>query len=153
MGLIHGSLPGLEGGDARGATSARCEPASATRHGPPAQPVLTLPDGSASTLNLAGVGAGAYEATVTAAIPGVYQFVVSATGSTARYTPFTRQQVVTGAVWRGGDTPPPHSGDNPTQGAFCHLLGCLARSLSPELKERLAKDGWSVDELLKCTCS
>jgi hypothetical protein len=46
-----------------------------------------------------------------------------------------------------------YSGANPTQEAFCHLLGCLARSLSPELKGRLAKDGWSIDELLKCTCS
>ena len=114
---------------------------------------LTLPDGSASTLNLTGVGAGAYETTVTAAIPAVYPFVVSATGSTSRHTPFTRQQVVTGAVWRGGDTPPPHSGENPTQEAFCRLLSCLARSLSPELKGQLAKDGWSIDELLKCTCN
>jgi hypothetical protein len=61
--------------------------------------------------------------------------------------------VVTGPVCRGGDTPPPHSGDNPTQGAFCHLLGRLARGLSLELKERLVKDGWSVEELLKCACS
>jgi len=27
------------------------------------------------------------------------------------------------------------------------------RSLSPELKGQLAKDGWSIDELLKCSCN
>jgi Subtilase family/von Willebrand factor type A domain len=129
-----------------------------TEYGQPLLPTasvraaLTLPDGSVSTLSLTGVGAGTYETTVTAAIPGVYRFVVSATGSTSRHTPFTRQQVVTGAVWRGGNKPPPHSGDNPTQEALCHLLNCLAHSFSPELKGRLAKDGWSIDELLKCTC-
>jgi subtilisin family serine protease len=114
---------------------------------------LTLPDGSTSVLSLTEAAAGAYETTVTATIAGVYRFVVSATGSTSRHTPFTRQQAVTGAVWRGGDRPPPHSGDNPAQQAFCHLLSCLARSISPELKTQLAKDGWSIDQLLKCACS
>jgi subtilisin family serine protease len=114
--------------------------------------VLTRPDGSTSTLPLAPMGPGTYEASVVATLPGVYRFVVSATGSTSRHTPFTREQVVTGAVWRGGDTTPPHSnGDSPGK-TVCHLLGCLARSMSPALRERLVKEGWSVDELLKCTC-
>ena len=86
---------------------------------------LTLPDGSTSTLNLTGVGAGAYETTVTAAIPGIYWFVVSATGSTSRHTPFTRQQVVTGAVWRGGDTPPPRQRRQP------HPRGALPSTRLP----------------------
>ena len=114
--------------------------------------LLTLPDGSTSTLSLALAGPGAYEASVGAALPGVYRFVVSATGSTSRHTPFTRAQVVTGAVWRGGDTSPPRSnGDSPGK-TLCHLLGCLGRSMSPALRQRLEKEGWSIDELLKCTC-
>jgi len=28
-----------------------------------------------------------------------------------------------------------------------------ARILSPELKGQLAKDSWSIGELLRCTCS
>ena len=65
-----------------------------------------------------------------AAIPGIYRFVVSATGSTSRHTPFTRQQVVTGAVWRGGNDPDPTSDPGRPgtgTGDACHLLRCAAR--------------------------
>lgn len=117
---------------------------------------LTAPDGTVSTIALSPSGAGTYETALAANQPGIYRFLVDVHGSTSRGMPFTRQQVVTGAVWRGGDEPAPTSDGRPgegTKGTLCHFLHCAARSISPELRERLEEEGLSIDNLLKCTCA
>ena len=106
------------------------------------QAVVTAPDGSTSSVPLAPVGGGVYEAGLPVMLPGIYHFLVSADGRTSRGTPFTRQQVLTGAVWRGGD----HSGDG------CRLARCLGEAVDPQLRDRLAKEGFQVDKLLDCGC-
>lgn len=68
---------------------------------------LRLPDGSTMSLPLARSAAGVYEASIDALLPGIYRFTVKARGTSSRRAPFTREQVLTGAVWRGGDRPPP----------------------------------------------
>jgi hypothetical protein len=117
---------------------------------------LTAPGGATSTLLLTRVPDGSYQAETVASFPGVYSFLVSANGMTSRNAAFTRQQVVTGAVWRGGDEPPPnsdnHPGRNPGAEAVCHLMQCIAGSIGPRLKERLEKDGWAIDRLSECIC-
>ncbi|WP_456826718.1 S8 family serine peptidase [Cellulomonas sp. P5_E12] len=117
---------------------------------------LTAPDGSTSTVTLTPTGGAVYEATVPAHLPGIYRFVVGAAGSTSRRMPFTRQQVVTGAVWRGGNDPDPTTDDPGRPGTgtddVCHLLRCAARAMSPELRKQLEESGFSVDTFLKCTC-
>lgn len=117
---------------------------------------LKMPDGSVNLLVLNKVSAGIYESQVTANYQGVYTFTVQANGFTSRNQAFTREQVVTGAVWKGGDTPPPDSannpGSNPVQDTICKLINCLNKSISGSARERLHKEGFDIDVLLKCFC-
>ena len=64
---------------------------------------LTRPDGASSTLTLAAGDPGEFAATFTADRPGVYTARVRARGRTRVGRPFTREQTLTAAVWRGGD--------------------------------------------------
>jgi hypothetical protein len=92
----------------------------------------TKPDGSSIVLDTTDIGAGVYEATLTAALPGVYRFHMIATGVTFRGEPFTREQLLTGAVFPGGDQPLPTGSASGTESKLCCLLGCL-------LKEKCVK--------------
>lgn len=71
-------------------------------------------------------------------------------GATFRGKPFTREQILTGAVFRGGDGPFPFGGPDPdgSHQALCRLLRCVLgeRALAPALKR------WEVDphELERC---
>ena len=74
-----------------------------------------------------------------------------AQGVTLRGKPFTREQLATAAVWRGGDNPyqPPGGGD---ADRWCRLLSCLLseRTLSAKLLERLKKEGLDIEAVRKC---
>lgn len=117
---------------------------------------LRLPDGSSSSVVFSNVGTGAYEAQVDAYQAGIYRFTVRAGGFTSRNASFTREQVMTAPVWRGGNNPPPTSTDNPnsnpTQQTICKLLHCLDKSTDSTFKERLKKEGLYLDRLLSCFC-
>ncbi|HEX2807018.1 MAG TPA: S8 family serine peptidase, partial [Kineosporiaceae bacterium] len=67
------------------------------------------PDGTTGLLTLveADLGSGIYSGSTVAPLPGVYPFRVLAGGSTMRGRAFTREHLLTGAVWTGGDNPPP----------------------------------------------
>jgi hypothetical protein len=66
---------------------------------------------------------GIFEASVPANSTGVYQFRLRAVGATLRGQQFTREQGLTGAVYQGGDNPPPTSTrdpeGNPTDSKNC----------------------------------
>lgn len=128
---------------------------------PPAASVradLLAPDGSSQTVTLSPMGGSVYAASVPAGLPGIYRFVVSANGASSRGMPFTRHQVVTGAVWRGGDTPPPRTDDGGrghgtgSCDGCCGVLRCVASAMDPELRKRLEGQGFSVEKLLECAC-
>ena len=85
---------------------------------------VTAPDGSASVVTLHETEPGVFTARKQATLAGVYTWHVLASGKTFRGTPFTREQWVTGAVWRGGDRPP----EKPTDNDFCDFLACLLGS-------------------------
>ncbi|HEU4728977.1 MAG TPA: tyrosinase family protein [Kofleriaceae bacterium] len=80
------------------------------------------PDHSRTTLALSEVEPGAYEATLVAAVAGTYQVRVIATGVSARGVPFTREQLLTGAVFAGGNTPVRTSDDPGAAGACCRTI-------------------------------
>jgi len=84
---------------------------------------IVQPDGTHATLTFTPSGAGAYEASVPAVQASVYRFRIIAEGMTMRGRPFTREQTRTGAVWPGGDQPPPRPNDPGQQ--FCHFVHCL----------------------------
>jgi len=93
---------------------------------------------------------GAFEVSVLASIPGIYTFRVVVEGRTFRGLPFTREQTLTGAVWKGGDNPPPTlKGDpNGRDDRLCRLIDCLLQQKS--VKEALQKTGIGADELRHC---
>jgi hypothetical protein len=94
---------------------------------------LQRPDGVTSTLTLGEVQDGVFEGTVAAPIEGVYRFHVLANGTTMRGFPFTRDRLLTGAVFVGGNNPSPTS-EPAKDSRLCDLLECLL--------ERGALDGF-----------
>ena len=130
---------------------------------------LDRPDGTQTTLTLQEVEAdsGIYEATLTAAQAGVYRCRYLANGTTLRGRLFSREALRSAAVWKGGDLPPPHSGDgnngggdngggNPSDGSgnpdVCRIIQCLLHDkvLTPKLQKNLQALGLDVEALRKC---
>jgi len=111
---------------------------------------VTRPDNTGATLAMAEVEPGVFEAMTPALLAGVYRFRIVAEGRTLRGRTFTREQTLTGAVWKGGDNPPPSSKDDPNarDDRFCRLINCLLRQKS--IQEALRKMEISVDELQRC---
>lgn len=98
-------------------------------HRATATAVLQRPDGTQTTLSLVEEEPGVFQASTVASMQGVYRFHLVASGITMRGLPFTREQLLSGAVMPGGDNPPPKS-DPSTRDqdeALCHLLQCLLR--------------------------
>ena len=112
---------------------------------------LQRPDNTTATLLLPEVEPGVFETTTLATLSGIYLFRVRGSGTTLRNRPFTREQLVSGAVWRGGNGTLP--GDNkPPDNGLCCLLKCLFSNkvLSPELENEWRKRGIDLEALRKC---
>jgi hypothetical protein len=110
---------------------------------------LERPDATQATLDLTEVEPGVFETSTTAAIEGVHRFHVFATGTTMRGLPFTRDQLLTGAVFRGGDKPPPTSDPSKEHDdrLLCELLECLLRE---DALGRLLEQHVDVAVLRRC---
>jgi hypothetical protein len=107
------------------------------------------PDGSAMTLALAEVEAGIFESGLTAVQPGIYPVRFCAKGTTLRGYPFTREQMRTAAVWRGGDAHPPSETTQPPVGVdWCRLVACLLNDKG--IVTALERSGIDVDGLRRC---
>jgi len=111
---------------------------------------LLRPDNTHVNLPLKEVEPGVFEASTLAAISGIYRFRVLASGATFRGLPFTREQIVTGSVWRGGDDPPPTGTQDPHRDreSWCRLLHCLLHAGG--IAERLKREGVDVAAVEKC---
>lgn len=118
---------------------------------------LKMPDGTLTNVVFSKVSDGIYETSLQAHYNGIYTFTVKASGKTSRNAGFTREQVVTAAVWKGGNNPPPDRHNNPGQtpgkDAVCELIHCLIRTSDKELKENMRKNGVDLESLAKCYCS
>lgn len=90
---------------------------------------LQRPDGSSAVLSMTEVEPGIFQTAETASMQGVYRFRLVASGMTMRGAPFTREQLVSGAVVPGGDQPFPKTDPRDIGGdeALCQLLHCLLR--------------------------
>lgn len=114
------------------------------------------PDGTGGLLTLSETeaGSGIYTASLPALLSGVYRFRVLANGSTLRGRDFTREHLLTGAVWQGGNNPPPTSTDDPreNQEQLCRLLNCLVseKVMRPEFEKRLEELGIDLNALRAC---
>jgi hypothetical protein len=111
---------------------------------------LTRPDNTQTTAVMSEVNPGVFESITSAAAPGIYRFRILAEGKTLRASPFTREQILTGAVWRGGDKDPPTAKDDPTgnRDRLCSLVACLLENKG--LIELLKKHGIDPNELRRC---
>jgi hypothetical protein len=114
------------------------------------------PDGTGGVLTLTEEQAdtGIYVGNLVAPLAGVYPFRILANGTTMRGRVFTREHLLTGAVWQGGDNPPPTSKDDPNvdHERLCQLLSCLLseRVITPEFEGRLKEFGLNLDTLRTC---
>lgn len=116
---------------------------------------VTDPGGVHRTVHLAETAPGVFECGVQTTLAGTYDMRITARGRTLRHRAFTREAVRTGAVWIGGDRPPPSSSggtDGRTDEILCKLLRCALseRVIQPELRKRLAALGLDIDALMKC---
>lgn len=85
------------------------------------------PDATIAVVPLVEMPAGQFEVAIPAVQSGVYRIRVVANGVTWRGSRFTREQLLSGIAYLGGDLPPPTTGPQPdnTGDALCHLLECL----------------------------
>jgi hypothetical protein len=88
---------------------------------------LRRPDNTTATLSLAEVDSGTFEISLVASMAGVYHFRVLASGVTFREKPFTREKVLTGAVYQGGDDPLPTSTGGAQGGGLLDGKNCCTR--------------------------
>jgi hypothetical protein len=62
---------------------------------------LVRPDNTVTTLAMSEAEPGVFEITTPALLAGIYRFNIIAEGRTLRGRPFSGEQTLTGAVWRG----------------------------------------------------
>ncbi len=123
------------------------------RNSASARAEVTWPDGSVAVVNMPRTGPGVYEGSFVASQAGVYQCRIMARGWTMRGDRFTREQTLTGAIWRGGNDPRPPAGgggrpsDNPGQ-IFCHFLMCLLKDKG--VLELLKRNGIDPEHIARC---
>lgn len=111
---------------------------------------LERPDGTRTTLWLSETEPSIFEVDFPAALQGVYRVRLVAEGGTMRGHPFTREQLLSGAVFPGGDNPFPTgdpSGHDGTK-AVCYLLECLLEQ--DGMLRWLKEHGIERDELRRC---
>jgi hypothetical protein len=114
------------------------------------QAELQRPDGTTTVVPFTEVEPGVFEVSTPAALQGIYRFRIMAVGVTLRGAPFTREQLLTASVFRGGDDPPRTSGTDPRtrDEQLCHLLECMLADES--LRRYLRERGIDVDSLARC---
>jgi hypothetical protein len=114
------------------------------------QAELERPDETKALLKLSEVEPGVFEVATKATMSGIYRFRISAIGKTQRGRDFTRDLLLTGAVYRGGDEPlPTGKGDHEW---ICRLIECILgrKTITPEFEEKLLKAGINIDALRSC---
>lgn len=111
---------------------------------------LIRPDETSANLIMSEIEPGVFDTTVVALFPGIYRFRIVAEGRTLRNRIFTREQTLTGSVWRGGNNPPLSSKDDPNgrDDRFCRLIDCLLRQKG--IQGALQQSGINPAELRRC---
>lgn len=77
---------------------------------------VTYPDDSTGTLSMTEEPGGVFSHVLRASPAGTYRFTVRAEGGSVRGMPFTREALLTAAVWPGGDRPDPDPGEGGDSG-------------------------------------
>ncbi len=115
---------------------------------------LERPDNTKVTLTLDEIEPGIFEIKSVSSFSGIYKFHIYCSGRTLRGNQFTREQLVTGSVWKGGDNPEPRSNDglidwlNERDERICNLLKCLIKNKA--IIDFLERNKINADMLEKC---
>jgi hypothetical protein len=110
---------------------------------------VEYPDHTHTVLPFTEILPGVFETSLSANHAGIYRFTVMAEGGTYRGVPFTREQLLTGAVFHEIKQPP-RVGDG--RDDLCRLLACLLdeKTLSRKFEDRLKELGFSLDGIRHC---
>lgn len=113
---------------------------------------IERPDRTRATLPLVEGEPGVFAAGMLATQAGTYRVLIRASGTSRRGRPFTREQLLTAAVLRGGNAPPPidpGEGDRRKGNAeWCALMECLLRQEG--VRALLDRHGLEADGLREC---
>ncbi|WP_137844542.1 S8 family serine peptidase [Microbacterium sp. 2FI] len=114
--------------------------------------LVTAPSGSQFSIPLAEVGPGLFEEALAADEQGVWTVLFRARGKTFRGSPFTREEVRTVAVWKGGDSYEPKEeeeprGKSPRRQREAWELLLRDPKLVSQLSRRLAAAGLVLDDV------
>jgi hypothetical protein len=99
-------------------------------------------------LSLSEIAAGTFEASTKATIAGLYRIQINASGSTLRGLPFTREQLLTAPIFRGGDNPITPGDVDEGHQRLCKLLRCLLND--PGILQVLKKNEVDPKGILRC---
>jgi hypothetical protein len=106
---------------------------------------IIRPDETSSEKTIAEIEPGVFEATIIASMPGIYSIKVLGTGKTLRGSYFTREQLRTASVWKGGDNPFPTTTGHQR---LCTLLMCILKEKTAS--KYLTSKGIDVRTLARC---
>ena len=119
---------------------------------------VTRPDATFASVDLHEGDPGQFSGAFATSVAGVYRIRVRASGvSTAGY-PFQREQLLTAAVWRGGDSVTDPGGGSvgwlqEWDQRLCRLLKCILGEggvITAEAERRLRSEGVDIAALRKC---
>lgn len=108
--------------------------------------LLTMPDGTKQSLDLAENDPGIFEGSVTAWLTGVFEFLIHGEGTSIRGTRFTREQILTGMVWTEVGVPQDPSGAGHSCNCLCQTIRCLLKEprVTSVVEEKLQREGIDV---------
>ena len=113
---------------------------------------LEYPDHTRRVIVLGETGPGVFDALVNANQAGIYKFRVVAEGGTYRGVPFTREQLLTAAVFHELVSPPLGVPGDGGKEQWCRLLMCLLseKNVSRTVQEQLKHQGIDLDGIREC---
>jgi hypothetical protein len=117
---------------------------------------VTYPDGSTGTLGMIEEPGGVFSLALRTRLAGTYRFTVRAEGGSVRGVSFTREALLTAAVWPGGDRPDPDPGGGDSGhgggGEWCGLPRYVLdkEAISPELQKHWRGQGFDLDAVRAC---
>ena len=109
---------------------------------------IERPDATRSTVPMFETEPGVFSAEFQTTLPGVYRMLIHAEGRSRRGLPFTREQLLTAAVFRGGDNPLPTNIDLGGRLVICDLLPCLLEQ--DGVRKALERQGIDPELVRKC---
>ena len=112
---------------------------------------LTRPDKTSSTIILEESEPGIFESKTEAMMPGIYTYKIKASGMSLNNRRFTREQILTASIWKGGDSQVQIPTDR-CKNLICSLLKCILseKNLTTEFKKHLDNIGINLDGIRDC---